>query len=82
MSPIDAHPPLPTSDELELAYRIGNFSKLRRDARRVLNDDRADAHLRDTAQTLYARATVDRWTLAALGFAVLSFCVIVSRYVF
>jgi hypothetical protein len=71
-----------TREQLEAAYDSGDFAKLRREARRVLAHKEVDAPTREVARALLARTAIDRWTLAVLGFAALSFCVIVLRYVF
>jgi hypothetical protein len=73
--------PNSTDEELEAAYRTGNFSALHRVAKRVLNDPQANTETRDAARRLDARIAVDVGTLLALGFALVLFCAIVFRYV-
>jgi hypothetical protein len=68
-------------EELEAAYRTGNFAALHRVAKRVLHDPQATPEALDTARRLDARIGVDVGALLALGFALLLFCAIVLRYV-
>jgi hypothetical protein len=70
-----------TVEDLEAAYRTGNFSALHRAATRVLTDPQASSDALDTARRLDARIGVDVGTLLVLGFALLLFCAIVFRYV-
>jgi hypothetical protein len=73
--------PNSTIEELEAAYRTGNFSALHRTAARVLTDPQASPEALATARRLDASIGVDVGTLLVLGFALLLFCAIVVRYV-